>query len=224
MDGLEGRDDLRRRALASLGNTGGQTGASGRPSPIFERVFTYGPLVGPRLGAKDIHRELMQIDAGLQTRGPDTGRACDVVMLYYEGGDVVLTERGAGISTRPVADASAVQLVEHTLTVAYLEHFVRRLQGAQVMLLDLAKRPALPGETDLPSWRNKTRTAVFRYVWLKNRDDAEGGTLLSALRQLSPSIQLAELDAELNRIAASASDLEYQGHLPPDMRTLTLGP
>jgi hypothetical protein len=219
------REQLRRRALASLGSSEGQSGAGEQPSPVFERVFTYGPLVGRRLGAKDIHRELMQIDAGLQTRGPDTGRACDVVMLYYEGGDIVMTERGAGISTRPVTGATPLQLVEHTLTVAYLEHFVRRLQGAQVMLLDLARNASLPDETDLPTWRNKSRTALFRYVWLKKRDAAaEGSTLLSALRQLSPVIQLAELDAELNRIAASDSNIEYEVHLPPDMRTLTIGP
>jgi hypothetical protein len=94
------------------------------------------------------------------------------------------------------------------------------------MLLDLARNAALPDKTDLPAWQNKkSRTALFRYVWLKKRDAAaEGSTLLSALRQLSPVIQLAELDAELNRIAASDSNVEYEVHLPPDMRTLTIGP
>jgi hypothetical protein len=109
------------------------------------------------------------------------------------------------------------------LTVAFLEDFVRRLQGAQVMLLDLAQHPSVPSQK-FPRWNNETRTAVFRYVWLRNRDDStEGSSLLSVLGQVAPVIQLGDLDAALNRLAAEQAGIEYQGLLPPAMKTLSLG-
>jgi hypothetical protein len=38
-------------------------------------------------------------------------------------------------------------------------------------------------------------------------------------------VRLADLDAALDRIASGQSDVvEYEGHLPPDMAALSLGP
>jgi hypothetical protein len=193
-------------------------------------------LVGSDLGAKDIHTRLNRIKRALgviarsrnDRRNQD--KVCDVVMLYYEGGNIVQTGRGAGISTRPTNQSGAnkseaKQLAEHTLTFNYLKFFVKSLPGAQILLLDLAQTPQSSKTPYVLDWRTKTQTAIFRYVWT-NREPLpdDPNSLLSTIHQVQPTFGLGDLDDKLIARSLSNRDVLYQSNIPQSMQSLRVGP
>jgi hypothetical protein len=188
-------------------------------------------LVGSDLGAKDIHTRLNRIKRALgviarsrnDRRNQD--KVCDVVMLYYEGGNIVQTARGAGISTRPLNKPKAKHLAEHTLTFNYLKFFVKSLPGAQILLLDLAQTPQSSKIPYVLDWRTKTQTAIFRYVWTNRAPlPNDPNSLLSTIHQVQPTFGLGDLDDKLIARSLSNSDVLYQSSIPQGMQSLRVGP
>ncbi|MCO6456713.1 MAG: hypothetical protein J5I93_15550 [Pirellulaceae bacterium] len=196
----------------------------------FEGGRIYGPLTGNVVSRARVWAQLTTINRSitdLQQRAP----ANDVVMIYYQGGELVYDRDRFFLTTRRADDPQMEQLLRdpvnlelYAISGQLLSQFVNNGCGAHLLMLDVNRRsPAEP--VDAASWPEESRAAMFRFAWLKPSPAPREARLIGALEQADPSSErLGQLAAELRRLAGrqAADALSYEQSVPRLLEDLQL--
>lgn len=225
--------ELEDRVLHALQADRAEGSAKQFATPSFTTGRIYGPLSGNMLTKEHIVTQLMRVNrsiAGLMKARP----AGDVVMIYYQGGQLIADEERFFLTTRaseyetPASDPSLrLQAVDSQL----LARFLAATQGAHLLLLDV-ERNAPPEQRNLLAdamWPPKSRSAMLRYTWRKQAPPTDDSRMISIFnRAVRQAPHLEEVEEELERGVAQINQqfpdvVLYDRHLPPSLLGLRLG-
>src|SRR5690606_32992392 len=109
----------------------------------------------------------------------------DVVVIYYEGGEIVYEEEQLFLTTK---EATALrdlnpEIVKFSVVGSeLLSQFFASMGGAHLMFLDVVRgQEGLVREAVLP---NDRRTALLRFAWLRDAESPDDASLIVAVRDV----------------------------------------
>jgi WD40 repeat protein len=220
----EAADQLIERAKSAI--DGGNVPA--------DQMFVYGPLTSATTTKRRVRSEVLRIAEIIEQRnGNQPGT--DVVLIYYQGAELIQQPSGFFLTTRQTRDAETDALLrqpEYLKLFAVGSDMLRNLveigPGAYLLLLDV-KRTFGEESLDKRIWPKDSRAAVLRHAWLKQRQMPPDARLISALEKTMPKVReleqiLAELDSNYDRLAVQyPASLRFEHYVPATLRTLQVG-
>jgi WD40 repeat protein len=154
------------------------------------------------------------------------GRASDVVVLYYQGGEILQQDGAVLLATSYAGPAGAFPARE-------LVRFIEASQGAHVLLLDVGRPTSSDSnESQAPAaalGSLSSRAGLLRYSWLKGLQAPPDAQLLTAVGDaLDEASRLADVE---KRVSAHFKEtdqkyprsLSYEGRLPHGLEELVIG-
>jgi hypothetical protein len=222
--GTVDRQELLERALAALKGREFErdpqrwdTGTF--KTPAFETATLYGFWPWPE--DRDVERlavrgKLNKIKRAITMRSLRPSN--DVVVLYYQGGEVVAGQEPS-LRLRPTGmDSNAI------IPLREIRERLGETRGAKLFLLDVTHaKGQQPNLTRGAEWTEDT-VGLLRFVWQGQPGAAEtslAATLRAALED--KKITLAEVSAEIERRARQVPNLRYDKDFAPYFNNLELG-
>jgi hypothetical protein len=159
----------------------------------------------------------------------------DIVMIYYQGAELIQRPTGFYLTTRQSRDAEVSALLREpkyleTSAVASssLRDLVEAGPGAYLLLLDVKRTFGEANPQGI--WQRGSRAAVMRHAWLKEQQMPPEARLISALERNMPKVReleqiLIELDSDYQQMAATKfpGSLKFEHQVPNMLKSLTLG-
>jgi WD40 repeat protein len=218
---------LESRFLEALHSTAEPAGRL--RTPAFDRVYTYGPLVGYYARREYVFPKLQMIKARIKDLSGGSP-ANDVVVFYYQGGESVNAQGNffqTGLARRE-RDAQRA-----ALTCDDLARFFADTAGAHVLLFDVGRDGPAPSEQDrLARWADSYpdvtgHVAVLRYAYLGQAGAPRQPLLLKALQEaLARAAHLGEVTDQLRKFASDWDDktrpLTFDQFLAGELKELTV--
>ncbi len=194
-------------------------------SDAFERIYPYRPLTKQQVRPESINGLLGHVSDSVKSTAGAGDFANDVVVLYYQGGELV-NEQGNTYQTdlsraRPNSTANAISCDR------FVEFFADT-PGAHLLLLDV-DRKLDRGPDRLSDWQDnfpiaRAHVALLRSWWLGSQAAPFEAHLLYALEQILPkSPRLQQVTEGTSKYVGGLGQklLKYIDYLPPylgDMR------
>lgn len=226
---------LRQRALAAFQATPVPGRETEFTSKAFQRGWTYGPLTGENLTRFEINGRLQTIKNRVNALSR-TDPLNDVIVIYYEGGEIVEDEDQFYLTTKDPSFYAGVapQVIKQSAIGSdLLSDLFLSMGGAHLMLLDVVRggdnvtqRSLLP---------NNRRAALLRYAWRRDVDVPRDARLIAAFGETAVTqgpIRLMDFDRELTQQFTSNEDvlvsknfgaaLIYHKYLPAALSELPL--
>jgi hypothetical protein len=219
--GAVDRQELLERAIAALKGREFKRDADRWDTgtfttPAFETATLYGfwpedrDVEGPSVNGKlrKIHRAIT-----MRTLRPSN----DVVVLYYQGGEVIAGQEPC-LRLRPTGmDSNAI------IPLREIRKRLGETRGAKLLLLDVTHaKGQQPSLARGAQWTEDT-FGFLRFVW-QGQPGASGTRLAATLRAaLEDKITLAEVSAEIERRVRQVPNLRYDKDFAPYFNHLELG-
>lgn len=227
-DKKELREELVQEFVGAISAERLQGGMQFR-SEAFKFGRIYDVLTGNHLDKSNVYASLYSIGERISQLN-QSEHLNDVIMLIYQGGELVEKPDEFFLTMQPVpenvplADSS---LRRRHLSSVELTDAVQRMQGAQILLLDVARQPETIrlAEAKLPGF---DQAAVMRYAWLKLPVEVKN-RLMAAIEVVpdSPSVRLSRLRDEITEQAKlidqrDPNALRFEHFIPSSLETLLL--
>lgn len=234
----EESEQLEQRALAAFRGIRPADKRTEFHTPAFERGWVYGPITGDRVNRYRIQGLMDQIRQrvnGLSRVDPMN----DVVVIYYEGGEIVYEEEQFYLTTKEATalrDLNPQMVKLSSVGSQLLSEFFASMGGAHLMFLDVVRgREGMMQEAVLP---NDQRTALLRFAWLRDADSPDDASLIVAVREVlsSEEDEVINLSSIVTRIGDQFESREdvlvsrrfgesliFQPRVPPTISDLIVG-
>ena len=218
---------LERAALEALRAVPQKTRDQRFQTAAFTRGYVYGPIVGPTVSRAMVFDGLRRLRSSIdrmQRERPGN----DVVMVYYQGGELVEEDGQFYLTTIAPAEATPNrQFLESTsLDSGKLNDFFESTSGAHVWLLEVARFSDEMDRPAQPDWMDESRAAVLRYAWLNTNKIPSEAHLITALRSgLQGPKNLGTLDQFLSanwQSIAQRYAVLYESYLHPGLAEIAL--
>lgn len=200
----------------------------------FERCFAYGPYAGDEVSRGVINFVLTNdIPNNISQQASDP-LVSDVVLFYYRGGEQVSHAGEFYLTTQtqnPALDAimrSPRWLQNRAISSTYLSGVMNELQGAHVMMLDVARRSGEPAGAVPVISSFAPHAATYRFAWIRPNTVPNDARLMTALNDaFQRSDNLAKIEQELGREHAELSTryadaIRYEHNIPITLRSLIM--
>jgi hypothetical protein len=150
----------------------------------------------------------------------------DVVMLYYQGGELVEQPQEFFLTMQPVDDQvlTPEMLRRRHLSSLDLTKVISRMQGAQVLLLDVARTPSA-AKMPYAKLAGFDQAAVLRYAWLQLPQRIKSQLLIAMSAATSAKLSLGEMRDQVQGQARAVENqfpdtLRFEHHVPESLRQL----
>jgi WD40 repeat protein len=150
---------LKERVLKALGARppSGPEGEFATP-PAFQKGLLYPPLTG-YVESGHVRRQLLKIGREIEALKERTGWMNDLVLVYYQGKEVVARNGDRYLLMSLNRDNPAAPVEKFALALADLP----RIPGVQVLLLSVEEEARAKGAA--VEWRGERSTCFMRYAW-----------------------------------------------------------
>jgi hypothetical protein len=194
---------LEQRALEAFQASRAEGKKSQFETPAFRRGWIYGPITGERVNRYRIQGLLDQIKRSVNNLSRSDPMN-DVIVIYYEGGEIVYEEEQFFLTTKEataISDLNPDVVKLSSVGSQLLSEFFSSMGGAHLMFLDVVRgRQDATQPAVLP---NDRRTALLRFAWLRDVDTPEEASLILAVRDVlgqQPADGSIDLNAVVQRI------------------------
>ena len=199
----------------------------------FEKVRTYGPLVGRNARSGAVRAQMMLMKSRIKSRIAHD-QPNDVIVIYYQGremrdkrGEFVLADRrNCG---NPALDESAI-------SSSYLSRFLNRTPGAHLLFLDV-ERIETAGAKEANLWPRTPHLGMLRVAWSQGKEDIPAsltliGALSSTVSQAETSdnaeVRLRSLESRIHSALSEAGGKHptlpiFDPHVPSELAELIVG-
>jgi WD40 repeat protein len=234
---LEQTPALEQRALDAFQATRPPGKKTEFETPAFKRGWVYGPITDERVNRYRIQGLLDQIKRSVNSLSRYDPMN-DVVVIYYEGGEIVYEEEQFFLTTREattLGDLNPEIVKLSSVGSQLLSEFFASMGGAHLMFLDVVRgREGLTQRAVLP---NDRRTALLRFAWLRDAETPQEASLILAVRDvLSGEDEVSDLGSVVQRIGTQfvpdenvlvsrrfGESLIFQQRVPPAISDLIVG-
>ena len=195
--------------------------------------FVYTPLMAGQITRQKVMRQIRAISSSVRAWNQKQP-ATDVVVVYYQGAEMIDHQSGFYLTTLPTSDTKTADAIRHPVHLRHssvssemLNRLVETNPGAYLLLLDVTRAES-EERTAKRDWPNDSKAAMLRYAWFSNNSTPETATLIFGLKKVVPEAhELGHLESALraNQTALSAQypkSLAFDGHLPDILRSLRL--
>jgi WD40 repeat protein len=185
-------------------------------TPVFDPVYTYGPLTGYYVRPQYVYNQLHRIQATIKGLANAGTPSSDVVVFYYQGGEAVNAQGN---------------VFQTSLTCDDLVRFFADIPGAHILMFDVGREGAAAGKDKVAAWDDSYReverhVAVLRYAWLNGPAAPQGAGLIRALGEAMPQagrlVEVTDRVRKLAQASAAVPALRFDDYLSEDLKDLVL--
>jgi hypothetical protein len=200
----------------------------------FEHCYAYGPYAGNEVSRGIINYVLTNdIPNNISQQASDP-LIQDVVLFYYRGGEQVSHAGEFYLTTQtqnPALDAimrSPRWLQNRAISSTYLSGVMNELQGAHVMMLDVARMDGEPSGAVPVISSFAPHAATYRFAWTRPNVVPNDARLMTALNDaFQRADNLGRIEQELGRehlqLSTRYSDaIRYEHNTPAVLRALVM--
>ena len=199
-------------------------------APSFDEGIVYGPLTSKQVTRQFVISEIYGIKDKIEELNHESP-ANDVIVIYYQGGEVVNRPEGFYLATISGESSGNAQMnpavLQNSVDSETLNRLFELSQGAYVLLLDVKRHEQQVA--DRSSWPNDSMSAMLRYAWLRGSTSPESASLIHGLGMTVPkSPRLQDLQRGLrdnfNDLTRAFPDsMDFDDHVPNSLKNLTIG-
>jgi hypothetical protein len=231
--GIDDRPALLARAVEAFkGRMIGEPALKGEPggdplprftTPAFPVAFAYGPD-GPSLERGNVYHQLKRIAENIPLGSEP---ANDVVMIYYQGGEVVGGEQPS-LRIRPGSDRDKNSL----FPLSEIQRHLGGTRGAKLFLLDVShppgQEPAALILAESARWtEDDSPFGLLRFSWPGQTAPPETDLAVTLREALQKAVTLGQVSEEVGRRSAAlrreTPGLLYRSELTPPLQALIVG-